>query len=359
MSRFHSVLLVGALSLASASVGAAQPANCLGTGAAPGALGGPVRVGVTPPPPLPAEVQPPAPAYGYQWTPGYWGWNGELNDYYWVPGAWMAPPAVGLFWTPPWWQWDGAVFVFHGGYWGPTVGFYGGIPYGYGYFGRGYEGGYWQGRTFYYNSNYNNLGTLRVNAVYARRVADDRGGLARLRSSYNGGRGGVVAAPTPAELAAARQAHVFATVAQARHVAAAAADHTLRAGVNGGRPRPAAAIAATPRFAAPTHGVARLPAAPPERPAPARASPNHAPSHPAPGGHASPAHEHARPVHQLAPAIHREPALHEPAREYRPPAERPPPRSVAAPPRSAPPPQQHHAPAPPQPRGGPGDRPAR
>jgi hypothetical protein len=33
---------------------------------------------------------------------------------------------------------------FNEGYWGLGVGFYGGINYGFGYFGHGYEGGRWQ-----------------------------------------------------------------------------------------------------------------------------------------------------------------------------------------------------------------------
>ena len=36
--------------------------------------------------------------------------------------------------------------VFDSGYWGPVVGFYGGIDYGFGYFGRGFEGGRWERR---------------------------------------------------------------------------------------------------------------------------------------------------------------------------------------------------------------------
>ncbi len=36
----------------------------------------------------------------------------------------------------------------HGGYWGTHVGFYGGVNYGYGYDGDGYEGGYWRTTAF-------------------------------------------------------------------------------------------------------------------------------------------------------------------------------------------------------------------
>ena len=35
----------------------------------------------------------------------------------------------------------GGAFFWHEGYWGPHVGFYGGINYGFGYWGHGYEGG--------------------------------------------------------------------------------------------------------------------------------------------------------------------------------------------------------------------------
>jgi hypothetical protein len=37
-----------------------------------------------PPPELPVYDQPPIPAPGYIWTPGYWG--GSASGYFWVPG---------------------------------------------------------------------------------------------------------------------------------------------------------------------------------------------------------------------------------------------------------------------------------
>lgn len=196
-----------------------------------------VAVGAAPPPPLAEPVQPPIPGYGYVWTPGYWGWNAGVNDYYWIPGVWVLPPAVGLYWTPAYWGWDDGVYLFNAGYWGPFVGFYGGIDYGFGYFGHGYDGGYWQGRTFYYNRGVNNLGGQRFNAVYDRGVRDP-GGFRRV--SYNGGPGGVRARPTAQEAAA--QAHrVEPTAAQAAHAQAAAASPASRAGVNHGHPVLAAA----------------------------------------------------------------------------------------------------------------------
>ena len=80
------------------------------------------------------------------WTPGYWAYGPA--GYYWVPGVWVRPPQVGVLWTPGYWGWGGSAFVFHEGYWGPHIGFYGGVNYGFGYGGVGFEGGYWHGNTF-------------------------------------------------------------------------------------------------------------------------------------------------------------------------------------------------------------------
>jgi len=78
----------------------------------------------------------------YIWTPGYWAYDYDYGDYYWVPGTWVMVPEVGC--SGP--QAIGVgrrKFCFYEGYWGPRIGFYGGINYGYGYFGEGYEGGRW------------------------------------------------------------------------------------------------------------------------------------------------------------------------------------------------------------------------
>lgn len=146
-----------------------------------------VSVGIAPPP-LPVYVQPPIPAPGYIWTPGYWAWNG--SGYYWVPGAWILPPYVGALWTPGYWGWSDGVYIFHAGYWGRRVGYYGGINYGYGYTGIGYSGGYWRGRGFYYNRSVNHI-TNRITNVYNRPVAR----TIVNRTSYNGGPHGVRYSP--------------------------------------------------------------------------------------------------------------------------------------------------------------------
>jgi hypothetical protein len=200
-----------------------------------------VAVGVAPPPRLPEQTQPPIPGYGYVWTPGYWGWNAAVNDYYWVPGLWAMPPQIGVLWTPPWWGWNDGVYLFNAGYWGPTIGFYGGIDYGFGYFGHGYDGGYWRGRTFFYNRQVNNIGSVHINAVYDQRVVDR--GAARA-VSYSGGPGGVRAQPTAQEQAAAHEVHVNATPSQAAHYQTAAMSPASRAGVNHGHPIMAAAAGA-------------------------------------------------------------------------------------------------------------------
>ena len=92
------------------------------------------------PPALPVYEQPICPADGYLWTPGYWAYDYN-GGYYWVPGTWVIAPQVGFLWTPGYWVWGGSAFIFHEGYRGPQVGYYGGINYGYGYGGVGYEGG--------------------------------------------------------------------------------------------------------------------------------------------------------------------------------------------------------------------------
>src|ERR1700694_3132994 len=102
------------------------------------------------PPELPVYEQPPVPGDGYIWTPGYWAYGDD--DYYWVPGTWVMAPDSGLLWTPAYWGWGGNGYVFYDGYWGSRVGFYGGISYGYGYFGEGYEGGRWPNGQFFYKS---------------------------------------------------------------------------------------------------------------------------------------------------------------------------------------------------------------
>jgi hypothetical protein len=193
-----------------------------------------------PPPPLPVYTQPPIPAYGYIWTPGYWAWDPNIGDYYWVPGTWVQPPQVGLLWTPGYWGWVNGVYAFNAGYWGPTVGFYGGVNYGYGYGGVGYGGGEWRNGQMYYNSSVNNITNIHTTNVFNRTVVVNNNAG---RTSFNGGSGGVQAQATQAQLAAARAPHVPPTSAQRQQIQVAQRNPELRASVNHGAP----AIAATSR----------------------------------------------------------------------------------------------------------------
>ncbi len=61
----------------------------------------------TPPPELPVYDQPPIPDEGYLWTPGYWAWSDDIQDYYWVPGTWVLAPQPGYLWTPGYWGGEG------------------------------------------------------------------------------------------------------------------------------------------------------------------------------------------------------------------------------------------------------------
>lgn len=201
-----------------------------------------IRV-ATPPPPLPVYVQPPLPGADYLWTPGYWAWDDIEDAYYWVPGTWALAPRPGLLWTPPWWGWSAGAYVFHAGYWGPHVGFYGGVPYGFGYTGLGYLGGYWNGGHVYYNRIVNNITNVHITNVYRQTVMVNR----ITRISYNGGPGGVQARPDRQDWIAAHEAHVAPTPHQFAHLAAARSDPRLFASANHGRP----SIAATPRPMAP------------------------------------------------------------------------------------------------------------
>jgi hypothetical protein len=214
------------------------------------------------PPLLPVYAQPPIPGPGYLWTPGYWAWG--PFGYYWVPGTWVLPPAVGLLWTPGFWGWANGVYLFHAGFWGPTVGFYGGINYGFGYTGVGYAGGYWANGNFYYNRAVNNISNTRITNVYNRNVEVNR----TTNVSFNGGPGGVQARPTQAELAAAHEAHVAPTADQVRHAQAAGSNSHLRAAVNRGNP-PIAATARPGEFTG--RGVVAARGAVPARPVTERA----------------------------------------------------------------------------------------
>jgi hypothetical protein len=184
------------------------------------------------PPPMPAYEQPPIPGSGYLWTPGYWAYAVDAG-YYWVPGTWVLAPAPGLLWTPGYWGAVNGYYAWNAGYWGPRVGFYGGINYGCGYFGAGFDGGYWRDRDFFYNRAVTNVRNVNIANVYNdRRVNNNFFGN---RASYNG-RGGVQARPTDSEMAAAREPHRGETSEQTLQAQSAHTVRSLQASVNHGQP---------------------------------------------------------------------------------------------------------------------------
>ncbi len=189
------------------------------------------------PPPLPVYVQPPVPGPGFMWTPGYWAWDDEGGDYFWVPGAWVPAPEPGLLWTPGYWGWSGGVYAWNAGYWGPHVGFYGGVSYGFGYTGVGFGGGVWVGGVFSYNRAVMNVGPGGGNInVYNKTVINNN----VTNVSYNGGNGGIRAQPTAQELVAAREHHIEATREQLEHHQLARKNPDLKYANNHGKPSIAA-----------------------------------------------------------------------------------------------------------------------
>ena len=186
------------------------------------------------PPALPVYVQPPLPAEGYIWTPGYWGYGDA--GYYWVPGVWVAPPRAGLLWTPGYWGFVGGLYGWHGGYWGPHVGFYGGVNYGFGYGGVGFFGGEWRGGVFAYNRAVANFGGVHVANVYENRTVIQQNTIINNNHvSYNGG-GGIQAHASPGEMQAANENHIQPTSNQMQHENFAGQDRSQLASVNGGHP---------------------------------------------------------------------------------------------------------------------------
>jgi len=319
-----------------------------------------IRIGY-PPPPIPIYAPPPLPEPGMIWVPGHWRWSDWIDDYYWVSGYWERPPQFGLLWTPAWWGWDNGAYLYHEGYWGREVGWYGGIDYGFGYHGHGWAGGRWEHGQLAYNTAVVNVGGAHVTNVYNERVTVINNGP---RVSYAGGAGGVRAQPTPGELRASQGPHIAPTQAQQQRFAQAASNPRARASAITPQWSPPAVHrvsptgAPIPRAAALKQGGITA-GAPPQyqrqQPAPA-IPPRPANSYTAPGG-ATPAPSQPRPAWQnqratgtaptppTAPAYHPAPA----ASAYHPappaPAYHPAPPAPAYHP-APPAPAYHPAPAP-------------
>ncbi|WZB71128.1 hypothetical protein WJ968_03215 [Achromobacter xylosoxidans] len=192
----------------------------------------PVDRSPTPPPPLPVYTQPPPPADGYIWVPGYWSLN--RNGYFWVPGAWVLAPYTGALWTPGYWGFVDGIYLWHAGYWGPHIGFYGGINYGFGYIGIGFVGGYWDHDRYFYNRAVTNVNVTHITNVYTHNVVVNN--IDNRRISYNGGPNGIRRMADPREAAARNEAHIPPTAAQRNFARSAGADRGQFFQHNQGRP---------------------------------------------------------------------------------------------------------------------------
>jgi hypothetical protein len=240
------------------------------------------------PPVLPVYTQPVCPGDGYIWTPGYWAYGPD--GYYWVPGTWAVPPQVGLLWTPGYWGFEGGIYAWHGGYWGSHVGFYGGVDYGYGYGGAGYEGGHWDHNRFFYNTAVSHVNVTVIHNTYHTTVVN----RTVTRVSYNGGPHGVNARPNADQQRFDHEQHFQRTTVQEQHEHFAASNRQNFASENHGRP-PAPAM---------SHNIPR------PNNQPRNAMGNNQPhnnSVPRPSNSGFHGDAHNQPVHNNAPAHNEQP----------------------------------------------------
>jgi hypothetical protein len=69
----------------------------------------------SPPNPI-AEVVPPKPYPNAVWVSGYWDYNDQLFEYFWVPGAWVIDPPAGQF-AHPHWEYRNGHYIYIPGRW--------------------------------------------------------------------------------------------------------------------------------------------------------------------------------------------------------------------------------------------------
>jgi hypothetical protein len=254
------------------------------------------------PPVLPVYAQPVCPGPDYIWTPGYWGIR--CNRLLLGPGnlgissgagptvdAWVLAFANGLY-------------GWHAGYWGPHVGFYGGVNYGFGYFGVGFVGGIWSDGHFRYNTAVMHVDPAAVHNTYVSRSVIRNTTVNH--ASFNGP-GGITARPTAGEVRAEHEHHIAPTTVQTNHVRAAGENRNNLVSVNHGRP----ATMATSRPAAEPANRAAVNHAETSKP---QSTANRAASHPPqtrppavvthPGTVSQPEANHARPAGPPAAANH-------------------------------------------------------
>src|SRR5271154_5185404 len=127
-------------------------------------------------------------------------------------------------------------YGWHAGYWGPHIGFYGGVNYGYGYGGVGFVGGEWRGGAFAYNSAVANFGSVHVTNVYENRTIVTQNTIVNNNHVSFNGEGGISARASANEMQAEHEEHVQATANQVQHANFAAQDRSQLASVNHGTP---------------------------------------------------------------------------------------------------------------------------
>ena len=194
---------------------------------------------------------------------------------------WVAPPQSGFLWTPGYWGFSNGLYAFNPGYWGPTVGFYGGVNYGFGYGGRGFDGGRWESGHFSYNTAVMRVNTSVIHNTYIQKVS-----YGSNRTSFNGGAGGITASPSAAETTMARQHGQAASAPAAQQKVAAGGRTQPRATTeNHGEPANTAAArtsAASNRGAETQNRMATPRAAPQQAHAASAQEPRQAAGRPAP-----------------------------------------------------------------------------
>jgi hypothetical protein len=108
------------------------------------------------------------------------------------------------------------------------------VNYGFGYGGRGFEGGYWDRGVFRYNTAIVHVDNARFhNVVYNRAVVVDHNAS---RVSFNGGHGGIDARPTADEQRWAHDQRTAPLAAQHQNEMRAGQNRAQFANVNHGRP---------------------------------------------------------------------------------------------------------------------------
>ena len=129
-----------------------------------------------------------------------------------------------------------AAMAWTGGYWGANVGFYGGVNYGFGYYGSGFVGGVWSGGAFRYNTAVVNVNRTVIHNTYVNKTVINKNVCNNCNHvSYNGGKGGVQARPTSAQIDARRNGRPP-TNDQIQQAKVAGQDRNLYANVNKGKP---------------------------------------------------------------------------------------------------------------------------